>query len=65
MTPPAAEPAIDPVVTAVIANRIDGIVREMTNTLLRAARSAVIVFLEDGGRSCLFLLRCINSSPIV
>ena len=29
----------DPVLTAVLANRLDGIVREMTNTLLRAARS--------------------------
>ena len=28
--------------TAVIANRLDGIVREMSNTLLRAARSSVI-----------------------
>ena len=30
--------ALDPVVMTVIANRLDGIVREMTNTLLRAAR---------------------------
>ena len=44
---PAPAPAIDPVVTAVIANRIDGIVREMTNTLLRAARSAVISSARD------------------
>jgi N-methylhydantoinase B len=39
--------SIDPVLTAVIANRIDGIVREMTNTLLRAARSAVINSARD------------------
>ena len=32
----------DPLLTAVMAHRLDGIVREMSNTLLRAARSAVI-----------------------
>ncbi len=32
----------DPLLTAVMANRLDGIVREMSNTLLRTARSAVI-----------------------
>src|SRR5512139_1271469 len=32
----------DPVLAAVLANRLDGIVREMTNTLLRSARSALI-----------------------
>ncbi len=32
----------DPVLAAVLANRFDGIVREMTNTLLRSARSALI-----------------------
>ena len=37
----------DPYMTAIIANRIDGIVREMTNTLLRAARSAVISSARD------------------
>ncbi|MEA2850534.1 MAG: hypothetical protein QOE02_553, partial [Rhodospirillaceae bacterium] len=68
MTPPAAEPAIDPVVTAVIANRIDGIVREMTNTLLRAARSAVISSARDF--SCGIctadnqLLACVEGLPI-
>ena len=31
----------------VIANRLDGVVREMTNTLLRAARSAVISSARD------------------
>lgn len=37
----------DPYLTAIIANRIDGIVREMTNTLLRAGRSAVINSARD------------------
>ncbi|MBL1118122.1 hydantoinase B/oxoprolinase family protein [Streptomyces sp. 110] len=32
----------DPILTAILANRLDGIVREMTTTLLRSARSAVI-----------------------
>lgn len=36
------EADFDPYMTAIIANRIDGIIREMTNTLLRAARSGVI-----------------------
>ncbi|WP_374632487.1 hydantoinase B/oxoprolinase family protein [Paracoccus sp. (in: a-proteobacteria)] len=40
-------PAFDPYLTSIIANRIDGIVREMTNTLLRAARSAVISSARD------------------
>ena len=38
---------LDPVLLSVIANRLDGIVREMTNTLLRAARSAVISSARD------------------
>jgi N-methylhydantoinase A/oxoprolinase/acetone carboxylase beta subunit/N-methylhydantoinase B/oxoprolinase/acetone carboxylase alpha subunit len=33
---------LDPVTVAVMANRLDGIVRDMSNTLLRAGRSAVI-----------------------
>lgn len=37
----------DPFLTAIIANRIDGIIREMTNTMLRAARSAVINSARD------------------
>lgn len=59
---------IDPVVTAIIANRIDGIVREMTNTLLRAARSAVINSARDF--SCGIctadneLLACADGLPI-
>ena len=39
--------ALDPVVMTVIANRLDGVVREMTNTPLRAARSAVISSARD------------------
>ena len=39
--------SLDPVLLSVIANRMDGIVREMTNTLLRAARSAVISSARD------------------
>src|SRR5262245_14023228 len=38
---------LDSVLMTVIANRLDGIVREMTNTLLRAARSAVISSARD------------------
>lgn len=38
---------LDPVLLSVMANRLDGIVREMTNTLLRAARSAVISSARD------------------
>ena len=38
---------LDPILMTVIANRLDGIVREMTNTLLRAARSAVISSARD------------------
>jgi N-methylhydantoinase A len=33
---------LDPVTLAVLANRVDGVVREMSNTLLRTGRSAVI-----------------------
>lgn len=38
---------IDPMHLSIMANRVDGIVREMTNTLLRAARSAVIASARD------------------
>ncbi|MGE3595979.1 MAG: hydantoinase B/oxoprolinase family protein [Dehalococcoidia bacterium] len=38
---------IDAVLMAVLANRVDGVVREMTNTLLRSARSAVINSARD------------------
>ena len=43
----AAPRKLDPVLISVMANRMDGIVREMTNTLLRAARSAVISSARD------------------
>lgn len=41
------ETEFDPVLLAILANRMDAIVREMTNTLLRAARSAVIAMSRD------------------
>jgi N-methylhydantoinase B len=44
-TPPNRK--LDPVLLSVMSNRLDGIVREMTNTLLRAARSAVISSARD------------------
>ncbi len=37
----------DPALMAVIANRLDAIVREMSNALLRAGRSAVITIARD------------------
>lgn len=37
----------DAILTAVLSNKIDGIVREMTNTLLRTARSTVINSARD------------------
>ena len=39
--------SIDPVVLSVLANAFDGIVREMTNGLLRSARSSVINTARD------------------
>ena len=41
------EDAFDPVLMAVLANRFDGIVREMTNTLLRTGRSAILNTARD------------------
>jgi N-methylhydantoinase B len=38
---------LDPVDLAVLSNRLDGIVREMENTLLRTARSSVIGLARD------------------
>lgn len=53
-TPQAAEhriegapPAFDPVALAVITSRIQGIVRRMTNTLFRTARSSVLNTARD------------------
>jgi N-methylhydantoinase B len=37
----------DPTLLAVIANRLDAVVREMTNTLLRSGRSAVLAMARD------------------
>jgi N-methylhydantoinase B len=58
----------DPILTAILANRLDGIVREMTTTMLRSARSAVI----NSGRdfSCAIatagseLLVCAEGIPV-
>lgn len=47
MTATTPDTGLDPVLMTVMANRLDGIVREMTNTLLRAARSAVISSARD------------------
>jgi N-methylhydantoinase B len=38
---------LDPIVTAVLANRLEAIVREMTNTLFRTGRSAVLNTARD------------------
>lgn len=45
-----AKPAgqeFDPILMAVLANRLNAIVREMSNTLLRTARSAVLAVVRD------------------
>ena len=48
MTSPEPAPGtLDPVLLSVLSNRLDGIVREMSNTLLKAARSAVIAVARD------------------
>ena len=38
---------IDPILMAVLANRLNAIVREMSNTLLKTARSAVLAVVRD------------------
>lgn len=38
---------MDPILMAVLANRLNAIVREMANTLLRTARSAVLAVVRD------------------
>jgi len=38
---------MDPILMAVLANRLNAIVREMSNTLLRTARSAVLAVVRD------------------
>lgn len=48
LTNTQAEPRVlDPVLLAVLANRLDAIVREMTNTLFRTGRSAVLNTAKD------------------
>jgi N-methylhydantoinase B len=44
---PTGDQPFDPVLLAVIANRLDGVVREMTNTLLRTGRSAILNTARD------------------
>ncbi len=44
-TGPGAD--FDPILMAVLANRLNAIVREMTNTLLKTARSAVLAVVRD------------------
>ena len=39
--------SVDPIQTAIMINRLESIVREMTNALLRSARSAVISSARD------------------
>ena len=46
-TAPAGGEGIGTVLTAVLANRFDVIVREMTNTLFRTGRSAVLNMARD------------------
>jgi len=43
----AAAQELSPMLLAVLANRFDGVVREMTNTMLRTGRSAVINSARD------------------
>lgn len=45
--PADTRPDFDPYLTAILASRVDGIIREMSNTLLRAARSGVISSARD------------------
>ena len=44
---PTATKALDQVLIAVLANRLDSIVREMTNTLFRTGRSAILNTAKD------------------
>ena len=44
---PVTAEQFDPVLLAVISNRLDSVVREMTNTLLRTGRSAVLAVSRD------------------
>lgn len=46
-TPARTEDELSPLLLAVLANRFDGVVREMTNTMLRTGRSAVVNSARD------------------
>ncbi|WAT09666.1 hydantoinase B/oxoprolinase family protein [Rouxiella badensis] len=46
-TSTSATSTIDPATLAVIANRVNAILREMTNTLLRSGRSAILTTARD------------------
>lgn len=46
-SPTRSEQPFDPVLLAVLANRLETVVREMTNTLLRTGRSAVLNTARD------------------
>jgi len=60
--------SFDPILVTVLANRLDGIVREMSNTMLKAARSTVIAQARDF--SCAIvtgdneLLACAEGLPV-
>ncbi|MFT4306142.1 MAG: hydantoinase B/oxoprolinase family protein [Microbacterium sp.] len=47
MTAEQRAPEFDPVLLAVLQNRFEGVVREMTNTLLRTGRSAILNTARD------------------
>lgn len=47
LTVPSDDAVLSPMLLAVLANRFDGVVREMANTMLRTGRSAVINSARD------------------
>jgi len=68
MTESPTSTGFDGVLTAVLANRLDSVVREMTNTLLRSARSAVINSARDFSCAIISadneLLACAEGLPV-
>ena len=64
----APRKSLDQVLIAVLANRLDSIVREMTNTLFRTGRSAILNTAKDFSCSIVTadnqLLSCADSLPI-
>ena len=46
-TEKSSEERLDPILVSVLANRFDAIVREMTNTLFRTGRSAILNTAKD------------------